>query len=229
MENTKEGPTANESFRKAVQAALNHDDIMLAAYGLPDFYSVNPSLYAEGASFYSTAGADSYNQHDIERAKELLAEAGYNGEPFRLLTSQQYDFVFKAAVVASENLRAAGINVELVNLDWASMLQQRNDAATWEAFISFFGFVPEPSLLATLNPTWYGWWDTPEKTAALAEFTATVDPIERDEKWGALQNLILEQAPWIQLGAYAEMVASSSRVQGLRNVPFLPLWNVSKQ
>jgi peptide/nickel transport system substrate-binding protein len=229
VENTKEGPTANQSFRQAVQAALGHDDIMLAAYGLPEFYAVNPSLYAEGTSFYSDAGADRYNQNNIERAKQLLAESGYKGEPFRLLTSQQYDFVFKAAVVAADNLRAAGINVELVTLDWASMLQQRNDAATWEAFISFFGFVPEPSLLATLNPTWYGWWDTAEKSAALADFTSTVDPAQRVEKWAALQQLILEQAPWIQLGAYAEMVASSARVEGLRSVPFLPLWNVSKQ
>ncbi len=228
VENTKEGPTANEKFRQAVQAALNHDDIMLAAYGLPDFYTVNASLYGEGTSFYSAAGAASYNQHDLDKAKALLAESGYNGEPFRLLTSQQYDFVFKAAVVASENLRAAGINVELVNLDWASMLQQRNDATSWEAFISFFGFVPEPSLLATFNPTWYGWWDTPEKAAALDAFTSAIDPAERSAAWDNLQTLLLAQAPWIQLGAYAELVAASAGVDGLRAVPFLPLWNVSK-
>ncbi|MFC3704258.1 ABC transporter substrate-binding protein [Devosia honganensis] len=228
VENTKKGPTSNEKFRQAVQAALNHDDIMLAAYGIPDFYTVSPSLYAEGTSFYSEAGAERYNQKNIETAKALLAESGYNGEPFRLLTSQQYDFVFKAAVVASENLRAAGINVELVNLDWASMLQQRNDDTSWEAFISFFGFVPEPSLLATFNPTWYGWWDDAAKTAAMDAFTSTVDPAERLQKWDALQTELLQQAPWVQLGSFAEMVATSASVQGLRPVPFLPLWNVTK-
>ena len=45
-----------------MQAALNHDDIMLAAYGIPDFYTVSPSLYAEGTSFYSEAGAERYTQ-----------------------------------------------------------------------------------------------------------------------------------------------------------------------
>lgn len=229
VENTKKGPTADPKFRQAVQAALNHDDIMLAAYGMPEFYTVNASLYAEGTSFYSQAGAERYNQHNVEAAKALLAESGYNGEPFRLLTSQQYDFVFKAAVVASDNLRAAGINVELVNLDWASMLQQRNDDTSWEAFISFFGFVPEPSLLATFNPTWYGWWDDAAKTAAMDAFTSTVDPAARAEKWDALQTELLEQAPWVQLGSYAELVATSATVQGLRPVPFLPLWNVTKQ
>ena len=226
VENTKEGPTANEKFRQAVQAALNHDDIMLAAYGLPDFYTVNASLYGEGTSFYSAAGAQLQPARP-RQGQALLADPA-NGEPFRLLTSQQYDFVFKAAVVASENLRAAGINVELVNLDWASMLQQRNDATSWEAFISFFGFVPEPSLLATFNPTWYGWWDTPEKAAALDAFTSAIDPAERSAAWDNLQTLLLAQAPWIQLGAYAELVATSAGVEGLRPVPFLPLWNVAK-
>ncbi len=229
VENTKKGPTSNPKFRQAVQAALNHDDILLAAYGIPDFYNVSPSLYAEGTTFYSDAGAERYNQNDIETAKALLAESGYNGEPFRFLTSQQYDFVFKAAVVAADNLRAAGINVELVNLDWASMLQQRNDDTSWEAFISFFGFVPEPSLLATFNPTWYGWWDDAAKTEAMDAFTSTVDPAERLQKWNALQTELLEQAPWVQLGSYAELVATSASVQGLRPVPFLPLWNVTKQ
>ncbi len=41
---TTEGVMANQTFRQAVLAALNCDDIMLAAYGNPDLYEAECKL-----------------------------------------------------------------------------------------------------------------------------------------------------------------------------------------
>jgi peptide/nickel transport system substrate-binding protein len=226
--NNKQGPTVNLKFRQAVEAVLDHDSMMLAAFGSPDFYSIHPGLYRSPSPFQSDAGAGLFDQKDIAKAKQLLAESGYKGEAFRIITSQQYDFVYKSAVVAAENLREIGIKAEIVTMDWASVLEKRNDPAIWEGFITFHGFVPEPALFTILNPTYPGWWDSPMKRAALEKFNSITDPVARARTWGELQQLFLEEAPTIQIGEYYTLLGVSKKVTGFQPLPLAPYWNVAK-
>lgn len=227
--NNKQGPTANQKFRQAVQAVLDHDSMMLAAFGNPDFYSIHPGLYDPPSPFHSDAGADLFDQKNVAKAKKLLAESGYKGETFRILTSQQYDFVYKSALVAAENLRQIGIKVEIVTMDWASVLEKRNDPSIWEGFITFHGFVPEPALFTILNPAYPGWWDTPTKRAELEKFNSITDPAARARYWGELQKLFLEEAPTIQIGEYYNLLGVAKNVKGFLPMPFAPYWNVTKE
>jgi len=226
--NNKQGPTANLAFRQAVQAALDHDSIMLAAFGNPDFYSIHSGIYQAPSPFQTSAGADKFNQKNLAKAKELLAQSGYKGETFRIITSQQYDYVYKSALVAAENLRAVGIKVEIVTMDWASVLEKRNDPGIWEGFITFHGFVPEPALFNIVNSAYAGWWDTPAKRAALDKFNSIVDAGERSKAWGEVQKLFLDEAPTIQIGEYYSLLAASKKVTGFQPLPTAPYWNVAK-
>jgi peptide/nickel transport system substrate-binding protein len=89
--NTKKGPTANAKLRQAIYAALDVDQIMLAAEGDPDFYVLDPSWIPDRNSiWHSKAGAEKFGVADPERAKKLLAEAGYRGETLRWLTSKDF-------------------------------------------------------------------------------------------------------------------------------------------
>jgi peptide/nickel transport system substrate-binding protein len=226
--NNKQGPTTNIKFRQAVEMALDHDSIMMAAFGNPDFYSIHPGLYQAPSPFQTNVGAELFNQKNLDKAKQLLSESGYKGEPFRIITSQQYDFVYKAALVAAENLRSIGVNVQIVTMDWASVLDKRNNPSIWEGFITFHGFVPDPSLFTILNPTYAGWWDTPEKRAALDKFNTAMTAADRTKAWTDLEQLFLQQAPTIQIGEYYTLLAASKGTKGFQPLPSAPYWNVSK-
>ncbi len=89
--NTKEGIMTNVKLRQAVLVALDMQPIMQATFGNPDLYSLEPSLYPKGTPWYTTAGAEWYNVHNVERTKQLAKEAGYSGQPIRWLYTQQYD------------------------------------------------------------------------------------------------------------------------------------------
>ena len=225
--NTRQGPTQDMRVRQAVQAALDPTAIMTAAFGNAEFFGIGGSLYPEGAPLHSTAGAERYNTRDMARARALLAEAGYSGQPFRIITSQQYDFIYKAALIAADNLRAAGMTVEIVLMDWASVLQRRNNPEIWEAFFTFHNFVPDPSLITFMNPSFPGWWDTPAKREALAAFVGTLDEQARVAAWHRLQGVMMEEAATITVGSYYGLMAHNRRVRGLQ--PFLqtPYFNVS--
>ncbi len=225
--NTRAGPTQDMRVRQAVQAAINPAEMLLAAFGNAEFFGTGGSLYPEGAPLHSTSGIERYNQRNAARARELLAAAGYSGQPFRIITSQQYDFIYKAALIAADNLRAVGMTVEIVLMDWASVLERRNNPAIWEAFLTFHNFVPEPSLITFMNPSFPGWWDTPAKREALAAFTSTLEDPARLAAWHRLQGVMLEEAATLTIGSYYGLMAYNRRVRGLQ--PFLqtPYFNVT--
>ena len=66
-------------FRKAVQAALDMDEIMDAASD--GNYKLNVGFQYPNQADYSDAGKETYNLHDPALAKKYLAESGYKGEP----------------------------------------------------------------------------------------------------------------------------------------------------
>src|SRR5262249_17960756 len=118
-------PTDNAQFRQAVQAALDLEEIMaIASDGL---YRMGWGWqYREGPSWAGEAGKPLYNQHDPAKAKALLAQAGYAGQELTMLTDSAFKNNRDATVVAAEQLRAVGINVQIKTLDWPSTVKTRN-------------------------------------------------------------------------------------------------------
>ena len=66
----------------------------------------------------------------------MVAAAKYNGTPIKILTSQQYDFHYRMALVMAENLKAAGFKVDMQVVDWSTLIQRRNDPALWDIYIT---------------------------------------------------------------------------------------------
>jgi peptide/nickel transport system substrate-binding protein len=133
-------PTDNLKVRQAILAALNMKDIMDAA--TDGTYELNPSFQYPGQSYYSTDGKELYNQNDPAKAKKLLQEAGYKGEPVILLTNQQYPSMYNTSLVMAEELKAAGINAQLQVLDWPTALAtSEQQTKGWNFFFTFWATV----------------------------------------------------------------------------------------
>ena len=224
--NQKTGPMANPLVRQAAQAALAPEDMLLAAFGDPAFFQVEGSIYPKGTPFYDETSVKGYNQHDATKAAALLKQAGYKGEPIKILTSPQYDFLYKMSLVAQQNLQEAGFTVDLQVLDWATLLSKRSDPGAWDAFFTYHTFVPEPTLITIMNPAYPGWWDTPEKKAALDAFNIETDPSKRLGDWKAIQGLFYAQVPAIKIGEFYSLSAQSQKLTGYTPMPWPFFWNV---
>ncbi len=131
-------PTDNPKVRQAILASLDMNEIMDAASD--GDYKLNPSVQFPGTPYFTDAGHEFYDQHNIAKAKQLLAEAGYKNEKVILLTTREIPYIYNTALVMSQQMKAAGINAELLVLDWPTALQKSvSDATGWNFF--FTGWV----------------------------------------------------------------------------------------
>lgn len=226
--NTAQGLTKNQDMRLAIRAALNVEDMLAAAFGSKDFYALNGSFYPASYSWASDAGVkDGYNIGDPEKAATLLKEANYDGKPVRILTSRQYEFHYKMAQVAAEYLKAAGINVDLQVVDWATLTQRRADPTLWDIYISHSPFLPEPALIGALSTSAPGNWDTPARKVAVDAFNAETDPKKRIALWADVQKVIYAEAPIIKIGDFNALSAKSPKLEHFTPAPWPYFWNVS--
>src|SRR5699024_934104 len=98
--NKKAGIMKDKLIRQAVNADNDVAAVLLASYSYENLYEVNPSFMSPNHKLWaSEAGAESYNQANTEKAKQLLEEAGYDGEPITLLSTRDYEYHYNTAIV----------------------------------------------------------------------------------------------------------------------------------
>jgi peptide/nickel transport system substrate-binding protein len=228
--NKKQGIFTNPKMRQAFNAALDKGPIMKAAFTKEDFYRLDPSLLnKEQPEWYSEVGKDVYNQANIEKAKQLLQEAGYKGEPIRWVTTKEYDYMYKIAMVATEQLKKAGFNIDLQVVDWATLVSRRAKPEEFDLFSTANTFTPGPSAAGFTDPSWPGWWENPEKEKLLKEVNTEMDPAKRKAAWEGIQKLFYQDVPIVKFGDYFLLEAKSKQIKNLDGTPFPYYWNVQKQ
>ncbi|MGK6311560.1 ABC transporter substrate-binding protein [Neorhizobium sp. DT-125] len=226
--NTAEGVAKNVEVRKAIRQALSMEDMMAAAFGGTDFYTLDGNIYPGNYTWSTDAGVEgNYNTADPEGAAAAAKAAGYNGEPIRILTSRQYEFHYKMAQVAAEYLKLAGFTVDMQVVDWATLTQRRADKALWDIYITHSPFLPEPALIGSLSTSSPGWWDTPARKAAVDAFTSEVDPDKRVALWADVQKAIYADVPFMKIGDFNAVAAVSTKLEGVDPAPWPYFWNAS--
>ena len=106
--NKKEGLMTNQKLRQAWQAAIDIEPIMKAvAGGRSEFYRMDAGLaFVENAPWYVKPQSSwGWNERNKEKAKKLMQEAGYKGEPVRFVTTQEYKWMYDFALVTQAAAR----------------------------------------------------------------------------------------------------------------------------
>ncbi|MBR7552530.1 ABC transporter substrate-binding protein [Allobacillus sp. GCM10007491] len=230
--NKANGFFTDNKARKAVNAALNMDDILTAAYVSPDYYSADNSLVnSDQALWHSDAGSDQYNQDNPEKAKELLDEAGYGGEEIVILATREYPTHYQAAIVIQSQLEDLGMNVSLEVYDWATLLEHRENPESWDIFVSGFNFDPDPANAVYLHSEneYAGWNESDEIDRLVEEINQSESQDEATELFHELQEEVWDYLPFILFGHHKPLHGLQSNVEGFDINFSMVLWNLEKK
>lgn len=227
--NKKSGYMADADMRKAVNTALNMDDIMMANFPEEELYKSHPGYMDPEQEDWSTLkGEEAFNQDDQEKAQHLLEQLNYNGEEIKLMVTRDYDYHYNSAVVIKEQLEQAGMNVELEVFDWATLQERREKPENWDLIVLSTGYATTPTQLLPLDPSWGGWTDDPEITDYLEEIVNAEDQEAAKVIWEELQDYLwMDYLPISILGHYTKIVATSDKVSGFDVLSGPILWNTT--
>ncbi|MBS0643439.1 MAG: ABC transporter substrate-binding protein [Acetobacteraceae bacterium] len=219
--NTSAPPTDNLLVRKAIQAALDMDEIMDAASD--GNYQLNVGFQYPNQPDYTDAGKDVYNLHDAALAKKYLAEANYQGEPVILLTNKDYPPMYNSALVMQQQLQAVGINAQMKVVDWPTSVQMmQNTTEGWNFHFTGWGTQPALGALATMqflimpNATYKpkGGKDDPDMLAAWNDMNTLPTPEGRQQAFVRMQKLIFDRVYAVPFGSFTKIQAVRSNVNG---------------
>jgi peptide/nickel transport system substrate-binding protein len=215
--NKKEGLMTNQKLRQAWQAAIDIEPIMKAtAGGRSEFYRMDAGLaFAENTPWYVKLDpAWGWNERNKDKAKRLLREAGYKGEPVRFLTTQEYKWMYDFALVSKQQLEDAGFVIDLQVVDWATLVKRRNNPKEYDAFTTGTGNIFEPTAFTILSCTWPGWTCDEDIQRLLGEMGRETDQKKRYATWVELHKLFYEKVPSIRYGDLHGLRAASKKLKG---------------
>ncbi len=216
--NKKEGVMSNQKLRQAWQAAIDIEPIMkVVAAGKPEFYRLDSSLVFQEVPEWHTKLAElPYNERNVEKAKRLIKEAGYKGEPIRFLATKEYKMMYDFAVVMKQQMEDIGFTIDLQVVDWATLLTRRFNPKEYEVFTTSIGLGQglDPMFQVILSCTWAGWTCDEEIQKVNQELARETDPKRRRALWERQTRLWYDKVPSIRLGDLHGLRATRKSVKG---------------
>ncbi len=216
-------PLANEKVRQAIALAVTRENVATSAFSGQATVTAGAPI-AEGTEFYNAELANGWAQN-VERAKELMAEAGYaDGFDAVLLTSSQYAFHQDTALSVQPDLEAIGIRTTLEAPDWATRQQMAAEGQYDLAVAGSAGVVNDPSFLVNFvtgppaNNRSYGFDDPQLNDLLAAGLTAAPGP-DRLAAYNAVQERILQVVPFASLVSRTQAFAYTNKLTGFANIP----------
>jgi peptide/nickel transport system substrate-binding protein len=219
-------------IRRALALSLDTKEIVDAVMqGTAD---ANISALPIGSPFHGAVENQGYAQ-DIAEAKKLLADAGYKGQPIKLIANKRYSFVFDSAVLVQAMAQAVGLKIDIEVLDWAAQLD-RYSKGDYQAMAFVYSARLDPSLSFEMltgpkatQPRKV--WDNPEAEEMLRQSMLIIDPAKRQALFDEMHRRFIADVPMIVLFNGSELTALRNNVKGYAGwlYPQPRFWGVSLQ
>jgi peptide/nickel transport system substrate-binding protein len=151
---------------------------------------------------------------DYAKVKQALAAAGYNGEKIVVIVPTDVNELGHMTKAGGEQLRRAGMNIDLQEMDFGSVLRRRTsqgppDKGGWNMFCTLIDrSVPNvhpyghPAIRADGKQGTNGWADSSRIEELRGAWLDAEDFDEQKRICGELQLQLWHDVPFIPLGEY---------------------------
>jgi len=233
-------PFDNEKIRRAAMLALGQEAFLRTQVGTPGLTRYCKSMFPCGTLYESDKTGEYTGIANPQKAKALLAEAGYKGEPVVLMRPSDNGTIGKLPLVAKQQLEQAGFKVDLQNMDWQTLVARRAKkdapaAGGWSIFMTSWtaSDILNPLTMAMMNATgdkgWFGWQDDPKLEAIKKQFIAATTDAEKKKLAEAAQLQAFQSVTHVPVGQYNQPAAVRKGVSGLVPAGAQVYWNIRKQ
>lgn len=227
--NASQPPTDNAKVRQAIQAALDPEEVM--AISTDGSYRMTHGWQHPGTPYFQgDLGKEHYNQNSADKAKKLLAEAGYKGEELLILTDSSFKNHNDTAVTIGEQLKKIGMKVNVRVVDWPTALATSAKKEGWNAWPLMMGIEPYEgpynvaSFFSGANARMQV--QDPVIDAANAKLNSALKLDDRKAAFADFQKQMIEQAYAIKVGDVGIFQATRASVKGYKPYRIPRMWDI---
>ncbi|MEP0521598.1 MAG: ABC transporter substrate-binding protein [Hyphomicrobiales bacterium] len=207
--NNKMPPFDNVKVREAVAHAIDRQAIIDGAmfgYGTP----IGTHFAPHNPAYVDLTANSSY---DPEKAKALLAEAGFADGFTTTLKLPPPSYARRGGEIIASQLKAVGITVEISNLEWAQWLEQVFRGKDFG--LSIVSHTEPMDIGIYARPDYYFQYDNPAFQKLIEDLNASTDPAERTGILQMAQKMISEDYVNGYLFQLANTGVANAKIEGL--------------
>jgi peptide/nickel transport system substrate-binding protein len=235
--NTSVPPFNNQKVRQAIRYMMDQDKFARAYVSDPKLYKNCPSFYMCSSPYFTDAG---WVNPDIDKAKKLIAESGYDGTPVVVLHGSESGPTNTFSLVAEQLMRQIGLKVEPQAMDWGTLVGRRTSKETvdkggWSLFMSgptgadMFEPVGHLGLRSNCDKAWFG-WPCDERIEKLRNEFALAASTEQKKKIATeVQLRAVDYVPYWPAAQLYLVRGVRSNVDGILNAAIPVYWNIAKK
>jgi peptide/nickel transport system substrate-binding protein len=189
------------------------------------------------------------HEYDPEKAKALLAEAGWkdrdghgivvdkDGKPFAftILTNQGNDERKKIAEIIQQRLKEVGVKADIQVIEWAAFIKEYVKPRRFEAVILGLGTGTDPDQYAVWHSSQTGpdqmnrtSYSNPEVDHLLEAGRSSCHQEERVKYYHRIQEILAEDLPMVFLYFKDELPVVASRFRGVKEAPGGIMYNFNE-
>ncbi|MFD5449379.1 ABC transporter substrate-binding protein [Streptomyces sp. NPDC003470] len=206
--NDRAKPFDNVKVRQAVSAAIDDKKLLQSVWG--DYGQPIGSMVPPTDPWYEDL--TDVNAHDVDKARKLLAEAGYEDGFTFTLDTPNYDPHPTAATFIKSELAKVGITVEINTItpdEWYTKVYKNHDfTATLQEHVN------DRDLVWYGNPDFYWGYDNKQVTAWVEQAEKASTTAEQTELLKKVNRRTAEDAASDWLYLYPQMVVANSKLSG---------------
>ena len=215
-------PLNDLKVRQAINYAINRKDIISVTMDGTSVELTTAMSPAMG-SYYDSSLDGTFDQ-DLEKAKSLMAEAGYeNGFDLTCTVPSNYLIHVNTAVELASELKAIGINLEIKQVDWATWLDQVYKGRQYETTVIALTSAYAPyDVLERYQSSDDGNfinYSNSDVDALMAQIPLISDVNERTELYHQVLGLLTADACSVYIQDPTTITAVSTRLEGYHVYP----------
>ena len=218
-------PFNNEKVRQALCYGVDKQyllDMTSDGHGTP----VGSSMFPAFGKYYMPELAEYYTK-DVEKAKQLLKEAGYpDGFTFTIKVPSNYAPHVETAQVLAEELKAIGVTAKIELIEWETWVSDVYSGRKFEGTVvglDASSLTASSMLIRFTSDSSKNFinYDNPEYDAVYAKAETSIDEEERTKAFKECQQILTETAANVYIQDMAEFVALNKKYAGYE---FYPLY-----
>ncbi len=221
-------PFDNPAIRRALLGAIDQAEILSAVAGTDrSLWDAGVGVFSPNSPMASDAGMSVLTSpRDFARVRQELQAAGYRGEKIGFLSAINFSTMARQVDVAADQFKRAGMNVEIIPVDFGVWLQRRAnrgpvDQGGWSCTTTLLPGLDlwDPSAHLGLRgnglAAWPGWPTSPELEALRSQWMDAADQPARQAIARAIQERAFVDVPYIPTGRWKDLTAHRRNITGI--------------